>query len=346
MQDTEQPAQPPPEDANASPGDVADSALKQGAARQPVELRVAHTIAGMRLDLFLTQLLPERSRSFYQHCIRDGYVRLNRGSCRPADRIKTNDLVEFECPPEKRVALVAEDIPFDVLMEDDDILVICKPAGLVVHPARGHWTGTLVHGLLGHDEESFSALADDEMRPGIVHRLDRDTSGAMVVAKNEYARAELARAFAERRVEKTYLTIVVGELPEKTGDILYPIGRHPINRLKMAVVHRGGKHAVTRWRVLQSTGSLSLVEVRIETGRTHQIRVHLAHLHHPVFGDHMYGGGRHCLEASARRQMLHAWKLSFPHPRTGLARQYMAPLPEDFVRVMMDAGMSRVGEVR
>lgn len=345
MQDAEQPTQPPSEDTNAVPESVLDSASGQDDGRPSVEFRVAYTMAGMRLDLFLAQLLPERSRSFYQRCIRDSYVSLNRGSCRPADKVKTNDLIGFEWPPERKLELVAEDIPFDVLMEDDDVLVICKPPGLVVHPARGHWTGTLVHGLLSHDEESFSALADDEMRPGIVHRLDRDTSGAMVVAKNERARAELSRAFAERRVEKTYLTIVVGELPEKTGDILYPIGRHPIHRLKMAVVHRGGKHAVTRWRVLQSTGSLSLVEVRIETGRTHQIRVHLAHLHHPVFGDHLYGGGRHRQGASARRQMLHAWKLSFPHPRTGLARQYMAPLPEDFLQVMMDAGMSRVGQV-
>ena len=345
MQDAEQPTQPPPEDEGSPQEDAPDPVSDQDGVRESVEFRVAHGMAGMRLDLFLTQLLPERSRSFYQRCIRDGYVSLNRGSCRPADKTKTNDLVELEWPPDRRVELVAEDIPFDVLMEDDDLLVICKPAGLVVHPARGHWTGTLVHGLLSHDEESFSALADDEMRPGIVHRLDRDTSGAMVVAKTEQARSELARAFAERRVEKTYLTIVVGELPEKTGDILYPIGRHPINRLKMSVVHRGGKHAVTRWRVLQSTGSLSLVEVRIETGRTHQIRVHLAHMHHPVFGDHLYGGGRHCGGASARRQMLHAWKLSFPHPRTGLARQYMAPLPEDFEKVMKDAGMGRIGEV-
>ncbi len=218
-----------------------------------------------------------------------------------------------------------------------------KPPGLVVHPARGHWTGTLVHGLLGHDEASFSSMAAGGVRPGIVHRLDRDTSGVMVVARNERARLALSRAFAERRVEKTYLALVIGEFGSVTGRIEAPIGRHPWDRLKMAVTPSGGKRAVSCWRVLASNGEVSLVEVRIETGRTHQIRVHFAHIYHPVLGDPVYGGQRRDLSIACDRQMLHAWKLLFPHPVTGVMREYRAPPPEDFQQALDKAGFDRIG---
>jgi 23S rRNA pseudouridine1911/1915/1917 synthase len=193
--------------------------------------------------------------------------------------------------------------------------------------------------LLHHDEEHFRELLDEEMRPGIVHRLDKDTSGAMVVAKHEEAYWAMKRAFAERRVEKTYLALVLGEFGTVTGRIETLIGRNPVHREKMAVVQEGGKEAITGYRVLNAAQDVSLVEVRIETGRTHQIRVHFAHLRHPVLGDPVYGGRRREMPISVKRQMLHAWKLVLPHPRTGVMCEYRVPPPEDFLDALAALGM-------
>lgn len=229
-------------------------------------------------------------------------------------------------------------------MEDDQVIVLNKPPGLVVHPAQGNTTGTLVHGLLFHDEGSFEEMSEDNQRPGIVHRLDKDTSGVLVVAKNYQARAYLKEAFKEHITEKTYLAIILGTPDEPIGLIENEIGRHPVHRMKMAVVEEGGKHAITRYRVLASASGCSLLEIRIFTGRTHQIRVHFSHLQHPVLGDSSYGGCPKDMPYPAPRQMLHAWKLVFPHPSSGVMRQYMAPLPDDFQLALSALGLPAIGK--
>lgn len=305
-------------------------------------LTVPDAAAGLRVDQFLAQQFSSHSRSFIQRCIRGERVWKNDKSCRPADTVKAGDILRIDWPPEQRFSLTPESMPLDILYEDDDLLVLNKPAGLVVHPAKGHWSGTLVHGLLGYDEAGFRQLSD-EIRPGIVHRLDRDTSGALVVARTDTARFALGCAFRERRVEKTYMAIAVGEFGRREGVIRAAIGRHPRDRKRMAVVEEGGKRAVTRYRVLATSGELSLVEVRIETGRTHQIRVHFAHCFHPVLGDSQYGGRQRLSDIAVERQMLHAWKLAFPHPRTGQVREYIAPLPSDFRAALDAAGLPTPG---
>jgi 23S rRNA pseudouridine1911/1915/1917 synthase len=311
------------------------------ATGEPVaEICVAHQNSGERVDAFLARRFPERSRAYFQRCIHQGRIQIKGRSLRPADTLKTNEVITIDWPPEQQFRLTAEQVPFDILYEDEDVLVINKPAGLVVHPAKGNWTGTLVQGLLAHSAEDFGEMVDEEMRPGIVHRLDQHTSGAMVIAKNPAAREALRRTFADRDVEKLYLAIVTGEFGSTTGKIVGNIGRHPIDRKKMAVLKAGGKPAESHYRVLATVGEVSLLEVKILTGRTHQIRVHCASINHPVLGDPVYGGRQRELPVHAGRQMLHAWKLSFPHPRTGVLRTYLAPLPADFLDVLHAAGIT------
>lgn len=297
---------------------------------------------GRRLDVLLAKRLGDRSRAYVQKCIRDGLVLINGERCRPSDRLKSGDTLTATWPPDEKPRLEAEDIPLDILYEDDQLIVINKQPDLVVHPNENFRDGTLVNALVHHDPESFKRLIDENLRPGVVHRLDKDTSGALVIAKNLTARKRLKEAFKERDVEKTYLAIVIGEFGRVTGRIENLIGRHPVNRTKMAVVEELGKRAVTNYRVLGSNGELSLMQVRIETGRTHQIRVHFADLKHPILGDAVYGGRQRGITIEAPRQMLHAWKLVFPHPTTGVKREYMAPPPEDFRRVLAGAGLPMI----
>ena len=308
-----------------------------------VEIRVCRTDAGLRLDQLLVNRFPEHSRTFSQRCIKAGNILLNGQSCSQAYAVKTNDLICVEWPEEPTMTLEAEDLGLDILSEDDDVIVLNKPPGLVVHPAKGNMTGTLVHGLLFHDKQRFGALLDEEMRPGIVHRLDKDTSGVMVVAKNEKARVAMKRAFAERRVEKHYLAIVVGEFGVVTGRIETQMGRHPVFRKKMAVLSEGGKHAITNYRVLASTGDVTLVLVRIETGRTHQIRRHFVHLRHPIIGDTSYGDGRHNQmfreKFNSNRLMLAAVKLELVHPFTQKELKIEAPLEAEFKSLLKKLGI-------
>ncbi len=231
-------------------------------------------------------------------------------------------------PPAEPSLLAPEEIPLDVLYEDEDLLVINKPPGLVVHPAAGHARHTLVHALLAHCT-TLSGIGG-EQRPGIVHRLDKDTSGCLVVAKNDAAHAHLSRQFAGRTVTKIYLALVQGYFAGvRSGSIDNPIGRHPVDRKKMAVLDRGGRASRTTWLVAQDLpGVGSVVECTLHTGRTHQIRVHLKHLGHPLLGDALYAPR---LVGQYPRQMLHAWKLGFKHPRTGERMNFCSPLPEDFV---------------
>jgi 23S rRNA pseudouridine1911/1915/1917 synthase len=295
---------------------------------------------GKRIDQFLADAFPDFSRAFFQRAIKQKLVLLQGMPCRPADRLRSGDQLTVEWPekPASTAEITAEEIPLDILFEDAHILVLNKPAGLVVHPTRNRADGTLVHALLHHDEESFSDLLDEQLRPGIVHRLDKDTSGVLVVAKTGDAFVRLKEAFKARDVEKIYLAVVLGDFGAVTGTIDANIGRHPVNRTKMAVVD-DGRHAVTHYRVLAATENVSLLEVRIETGRTHQIRVHFAHLHHPIIGDIVYGGRQKRVGGRVPRQLLHAWKLTFPHPETGVMRQYMAPVPDDFCRALEQFGL-------
>ncbi len=296
-------------------------------------------LSRLRIDLSLARLFPEHSRGYFQQCIRTGNVWLNGQHVQPKTPVAAGDTVRIQWPRREIYDLVPQEVAFEVLAEDQDVIVINKPPGLVVHPAEGSREGTLVHGLLHYDLKSFREMIDSTMRPGIVHRLDKDTSGAMVIARNMFARQRLKEAFKERLTEKTYIAIVLGEVGAQTGTVETQIGRHPVLRTKMAVVEEGGKYALTKYRVLGIGQGCTLLEVRIFTGRTHQIRVHVSHLHHPILGDHLYGGRGRDIPIQVPRQMLHAWKLVFPHPRTGIMRQYMAPPPPDFKLALHELGL-------
>ncbi len=289
-----------------------------------IELIVPNESAGLRLDRYLAQALPQFSRSRLQALIRTGEVQLQGKTVRARDAVRPGDIVRLTVPPPAQIKTQAEEIPLDILFEDDDLLVLNKPPGLVVHPGAGNQSHTLVNALLHHCTH-LSGIGGKE-RPGIVHRLDKDTSGCLVVAKNDSAHRELARQFAGREVTKIYLALVAGRLQRTRGTIEGAIGRHPVQRKKMRVDPRRGRSAKTEYRVLQSLGGgMTLVECILHSGRTHQIRVHLHHLGHPVIGDALYGK-----KGGAPRQMLHAWKLGFLHPRTNKPMLFEARIPEDF----------------
>ena len=299
------------------------------------EFAIPVQFAGLRLDQCLTRLMPEVSRSRFQSLIRGKAVFVNGVPCEtPKYTVAKGDVirVEMSAEPIAVTSAVPENIPLDVLYEDGQMIVVNKPAGMVVHPAAGNWSGTLVNALLGREPEMGDEFAEsDPLRPGIVHRLDKDTSGCLIVARNPDALTKLSEAFSERKTSKIYLALVWGHLARKEGEIVNRIGRHKVDRKKMAVLPNGGREARSAYRVIREGGvgeiPASLVEVRIYTGRTHQIRVHMAFLGHPVAGDAVYGGAR---KLPAPRQMLHAWKLSVPHPVTGKILAFEAPVPDDF----------------
>jgi 23S rRNA pseudouridine1911/1915/1917 synthase len=257
--------------------------------------------------------------------IRSGFVRLNGGISRPRQIVRAGDKIDLIEPPPEQVDIRPEPIPLDVLFEDDDLIIINKPAGMTVHPGAGQREHTLVNALLSHCA-GLSGIGGKE-RPGIVHRLDKETSGCLVVAKNDVAHRELSKQFAARTVEKIYLALVVGKLGKAAGVIDEKIGRHPIHRKRMHVSSRRGRTARTEYRVIRSSDAASLIECRLHSGRTHQIRVHLQHLGHPVLGDKVYAPR---FAKKFPRQMLHAWKLGFHHPRTSQRKTFEAPLPDDF----------------
>lgn len=298
-----------------------------------------------RLDIFVLEKCPIKvSRSIIQELIRNGAVTVNGGMKKTHYLVKDGDEVIIYLDDLKRlinnneqVSLLPENIPLDILYEDKDIIVINKPAGLLVHPTNKIRSGTLVNALMYHIE-GFDKIGDDPSRPGIVHRLDKDTSGVLVAAKNNYSKSSLSEQFKERKTKKIYLTIVKGCLKEKEGEIELPLGRHPTLRQKRAVVFNG-KEAVTFYKVLKEFDDLiSLVWVQLETGRTHQIRVHFKHIGNPVVGDTLYGKNKFekDFEIPIERQMLHALKLGFYHPRSGKWLEFLAPLPKDFKRVLIN----------
>jgi 23S rRNA pseudouridine1911/1915/1917 synthase len=295
-----------------------------------------------RLDRFLAGRLAELSRARLQELVREGRLRLNGAVVvDPAHRVKRGDVVELDVPPPRPLALAPEDVALDVLFEDDDLIVLHKPAGLVVHPAPGHDAGTLVHALLAHCAGRLSGIGGVE-RPGIVHRLDKGVSGVMVVAKTDRAHRGLAGQFAVHTIERVYEAIVAGLAPARRR-IEGAIGRHPRDRKRMAVVAHGGKPAVTHLERLAAAGAVaSRVACRLETGRTHQIRVHLAEIGHPILGDPVYGGTRNrALPAPLKTELkgwdrlaLHARTLGFHHPRTGEWLRFQREAPDIFETLM------------
>ena len=290
--------------------------------------------ARLRLDQFLAKQLPEYSRSRLQQLIRSGFVRLNKQTTRPRQIVRGGDKIHLIEPPLEKIEMRPEPIPLDVLFEDDDLIIINKPTDLTVHPGAGQREHTLVNALLSHCT-TLSGIGGKE-RPGIVHRLDKETSGCLVVAKNDVAHRELSKQFAARTVEKIYLALVAGKLRKPTGVIEENIGRHPVQRKRMSVSSKRGRAAKTEYRVIRSSYQASLVECRLHSGRTHQIRVHLHHLGHPVLGDKIYAPR---FAKNFHRQMLHAWKLGFRHPCTGEWRSFEASLPADFNEAIRAAGL-------
>ena len=286
-----------------------------------------------RLDRWLAERRPDVSRARWQRAIAAGVVTVNGEPARASAPLRAGDVVEAIATPAREAAASAaraEAIPLEILYEDDHLVCVNKPPGLVVHPAAGHWEGTLVNALLHHCA-GISGGAHP-LRPGIVHRLDKDTSGCILAAKTPEAHEALARQFAARTARKTYLAVVRGKPRTTAGVIAGAIARHPVHRQRMAVTQRpGARAAETSWRLLATEGKLSLLECRPKTGRTHQIRVHLKHLGHPIAGDRTYGGG-----ADFPRQLLHAWKISVAHPSTGEPLDLEAPVPDDFPLRPMD----------
>lgn len=305
---------------------------------QILKFQVGPTSVGQRLDQFLSWAgagqLPGMSRSIFQNLIRQQKVLVDDRPQKAGYRLRPHENITVFVPSPEPVDLVPEEIAFDILYEDDDLIVISKPPGLVVHPACGNQTGTLVHALLFHCRD-LSGI-NGEIRPGIVHRLDKDTSGVMLAAKNDASHHSLVNQFKEKSISKIYQALLDGSLSPPTGRLNTLIGRHPVNRKKMAVLQRGGKEAVTIWRTLEVfQGPFTLVEVQLQTGRTHQIRVHMAYQGTPVAGDLVYGRKNILYQQlGIKRQLLHAWRLSFDHPTSGDRLTFTAPLPPDMARVI------------
>jgi 23S rRNA pseudouridine1911/1915/1917 synthase len=283
--------------------------------------------AGERLDKILASRLSQAgSRTYFQYLISEGKVLLNGEPVKKRVKPKAGDEVEVEYILVPELALEPENLPLKIIYEDDAILVADKAAGMVVHPAVGNWTGTFVNALLFHCCHLAQA-AKENLRPGIVHRLDKDTSGLIIAAKNSQAQQKLIEMFADRRVYKEYLAICIGN--PKEGVINAPIGRHPVNRKLMAVLEEGGRAAITRFRSLSFDERLSLVSIVLETGRTHQIRVHMKHHGTPVLGDPVYGNLSLNSKFGVKRQMLHAYRLCFDHPLSGQKMEFVAEVPQD-----------------
>ena len=278
-----------------------------------------------RIDRYLTEMLPEQSRSFFQKLIRDGFVRVNHIIVKVNYRLKTGDIIEIDIPDAVPTEIVPENIPLDILYEDDDLLIVNKPKGMVVHPAVGHSTGTLVNAIMYHCQGNLSGI-NGEIRPGIVHRIDKDTTGSLIICKNDEAHRNIAEQIKEHSVTRRYVGVVAGTFSEESGTVEGAIGRHPNDRKRMTINEKNGKPAVTHYRVLQTLKGASFMEFELETGRTHQIRVHMASISHPLLGDTVYGNSKNPYKLQG--QALHARTIGFIHPTTGEYIEVSAPIPE------------------
>ena len=284
-----------------------------------------------RIDRYLTEMLPEQSRSFFQKLIRDDFVMVNHIIVKVNYRLKTGDVIEIDIPDAVPTEIVPENIPLDILYEDDDLLIVNKPKGMVVHPAVGHSTGTLVNAIMYHCQGNLSGI-NGEIRPGIVHRIDKDTTGSLIICKNDEAHRNIAEQIKEHSVTRRYVGVVAGTFSEESGTVEGAIGRHPNDRKRMTINEKNGKPAVTHYRVLQTLKGASFMEFELETGRTHQIRVHMASISHPLLGDTVYGNSKNPYKLQG--QALHARTIGFIHPTTGEYIEVSAPIPEDMTELV------------
>ena len=285
---------------------------------------------GKRLDIYIAENFNELSRTMIKKLIESNNILVNDKSEKVSYKVQANDNISIDVPEAKETKLKAQEIPLDIIYEDNDIIVVNKPKGMVVHPANGNPDGTLVNAILAICKNSLSGIGG-ELRPGIVHRLDKDTSGLIIVAKNDKAHINMSEQIKERNVKKTYIALVRGNVPEEEATINMPIGRSTKDRKKMAVI-KNGKQAITHFKVLKRYSKYTLLEIKIETGRTHQIRVHMAEIGYPVVGDAVYSNGKN--EFGIEGQMLHAYKLEFMHPITNKHMELTAPLPQYFEEIL------------
>lgn len=294
-------------------------------------LTVSPEDAGERIDKYLAEQLPDITRSYLQKLLKDGSVQMNGKPVKASTKTAVGALIALTIPEPEEPEILPENIPLDILYEDSDVILINKPKNMVVHPAAGHYTGTLVNALMYHCRGDLSGI-NGVLRPGIVHRIDKDTTGVLIVCKNDRAHNALAEQLKEHSITRKYRAIVCGNLKEDEGTVDAPLGRHPQDRKKMAIVRSGGKRAVTHYRVLERFGNYTYIECRLETGRTHQIRVHMASLGHPLLGDEIYGRAKSPFKLEG--QTLHAMVLGFIHPTTGEYMEFEAPLPEYFEKLL------------
>lgn len=294
-------------------------------------LTVSPEDAGVRIDKYLAEQLPDITRSYLQKLLKDGSVQMNGKPVKASTKTAVGAVIALAIPEPEEPEILPENIPLDILYEDSDVILINKPKNMVVHPAAGHYTGTLVNALMYHCRGDLSGI-NGVLRPGIVHRIDKDTTGVLIVCKNDRAHNALAEQLKEHSITRKYRAIVCGNLKEDEGTVDAPLGRHPQDRKKMAIVRSGGKRAVTHYRVLERFGNDTYIECQLETGRTHQIRVHMASLGHPLLGDEIYGRAKSPFKLEG--QTLHAMVLGFIHPTTGEYMEFEAPLPEYFEKLL------------
>ncbi|MCI9072151.1 MAG: RluA family pseudouridine synthase [Lachnospiraceae bacterium] len=294
--------------------------------------QITEEYEGERIDRCMAMLLDTLSRSYIQKLVKEGQVLVNGMPVKSSYQVQAEDEVQFTLPPSQEPEICPEDIPLDILYEDKDLLVVNKPKGMVVHPAAGHYSGTLVNGVMYHCGDELSGI-NGVMRPGIVHRIDMDTTGSLIVCKNDRSHSSIAAQLKAHSVTRRYRAICHGVIEEQEGAVDRPIGRHPTDRRKMAVNEKNGKHAVTHYRVLRRFREYTYIECELETGRTHQIRVHMASIGHPLLGDAVYAQGRRC-PFSLQGQTLHAMTIGFVHPTTEEYLEIAAPLPEYFQHLL------------
>ncbi|MFR2835894.1 MAG: RluA family pseudouridine synthase [[Clostridium] nexile] len=294
-------------------------------------IHVEEQFSGIRADKFLSEQFPDFSRSYIQKLIKDTHVTANGKVIKANYKLSPSDILVLDEPELQEPNIVPENLPIDILYEDEDILIVNKPKGMVVHPSAGHYSGTLVNALMYHCKDQLSGI-NGIMRPGIVHRIDMDTTGSLLVCKNDFAHQDLAEQLKEHSIRRIYHALVYGVIKEDEGTIDAPIGRHPIERKKMSVNYKNGKHAVTHYKVIQRFKNYTYIECQLETGRTHQIRVHMTHIHHPLVGDAVYGPAK--CPFKLQGQTLHAKSLGIVHPRTKEYIEVDAPLPDYFVSLL------------
>ncbi|WP_333491033.1 RluA family pseudouridine synthase [Eubacterium ramulus] len=298
------------------------------------EYTVEESQSGMRLDKFLTEIYPDQTRSFLQKLVKSGEIKVNgKPVIKAGFVVEGGDQVSASIPTPQAVEIEAENIPLDILYEDADVLIVNKPKGMVVHPSAGHYSGTLVNAIMYHCADSLSGI-NGEIRPGIVHRIDMDTTGALIICKNDAAHVDIAEQIKEHTVTRRYRGIVCGVVKEDEGTIEGAIGRHPTQRKKMAINEKNGKPAITHYKVLQRFAKYTYMEFRLETGRTHQIRVHMASIGHPLLGDELYGNPKNLAMKGLQGQTLHAMVIGFVHPTTHEYMEFEAPLPEYFQNLL------------